>query len=137
MESELTPVVAPGASTVVGLMATDAWNAARPHIVALLRQCDRAQEDTLRIENELELERREVVTARDSGDMAAVADIEAVWRTRLRRVLHDSPSAATTLGALIAEPSSDSGPVHNEISGAASHPPVIPPGNVRGDSHIG
>ncbi|WP_406463146.1 hypothetical protein OH768_47050 [Streptomyces sp. NBC_01622] len=124
MESELTPVVPRGASTVVGLMATDAWNAVRPRVVALLRQGDRAQEDALRIEHELELERREVVAARDSGDMAAVADIEAVWRTRLRRLLHDSPSTETALDKLIAETCSGSDFMRNTISGAGSHRPV-------------
>ncbi|MFJ9566835.1 hypothetical protein ACIRQQ_43220 [Streptomyces fuscichromogenes] len=84
-------------------MVTDAWHAIRPRIVELLRQGDRAQEDGLHIENQLELERREVVAAQASGDVAAVADIEAVWRTRLLRLLHDRPSAGTTLVELIAE----------------------------------
>ncbi|MFG3019423.1 hypothetical protein ACGFZQ_12890 [Streptomyces sp. NPDC048254] len=133
MEAELTAVVASGATTVVDLMATDAWNAVRSRIVELLQRGDRAQEDTLHVENELELERREVIAAQDSGDGAALADIEAVWRTRLRRLLHDVPSAATALGDLIAETNPRSSVVRNTISDGNFHQPVIQAGSISGD----
>ncbi|MGI3229947.1 hypothetical protein ACRJ4B_45680 [Streptomyces sp. GTA36] len=63
MEAELTALVASGATTVVGLMATDGWNTARSRLVALLQRGDRARENTHHVEDELELERREAIAA--------------------------------------------------------------------------
>jgi hypothetical protein len=45
MEAELTALVTSGATTVVTLMASDAWNAMRSPIVELLRRDSATQQD--------------------------------------------------------------------------------------------
>lgn len=137
MEAELAALAASGATTVVGLMATDGWNAVRSKVTALLRRGCRAQDDVDRVEDELERERVEVTAARDGGDPTAVADLEAVWRTRLRRLLHEDPAAAAALRDLIAEHSPAPGTVRNTITGGEFHQAVIQTGRIDGGIHLG
>lgn len=143
MEAELAALAASGATTVIGLMATDGWNAVRARVVALMRRDVSGLDDAAereRVEGELELERREAAEARAGGDTAALSDLEAVWRTRLRRLLTEDPAAAATLRALVAEhTASASGPMHNHntISGGEFHRTVIQAGRVDGGVHGG
>jgi len=137
MEAELAALAASGATTLVGLMATDGWNVVRSRAVALLGRGDQVQEDANRIENELELERSEVTAAWDSGDTTVIADLEAIWRTRLRRLLREDPGAATMLRELIAESPPAPGPVYNTISGGEFHQAVIQSGSIHGDVRLG
>ena len=124
METELAALAASGATTVVGLMATDGWIAVRSRVVALLRRGGRAKEDA-DLEDELDQECSEATAAREDGDATAIADLEAVWRTRLRRLLREDPAAATALRELIAESNPAPGAVHNIISGGEFHQAVI------------
>jgi hypothetical protein len=71
-----------------------------------------------------------MMVARASQDDLAASDIEAGWRTRLRRALQADPEAAEELRLLLAEldPEVRSDPtasVHNSISGGVQHGPVI------------
>lgn len=103
METESADLVRSGAATVVGLMATDGWAAASWRVAALLRRSGRSGDGADSVDHELEQERGEVVAARDHHDGTAIADLEVVWRTRLRRLLREDPTAATALRELIAE----------------------------------
>ena len=137
MEAELTALAASGATTVVGLMATDGWNAVRSRVTALLRRGRGTQDDADRVESELERERDEVTAARDGVDLTAVSDLEAVWRTRLRRLLHEDPAAAAALRDLIAEHGPAQGTVRNSITGGEFHQAVIQTGSINGGLHLG
>lgn len=137
MEAELAALATSGATTVVALMASDGWNAVRSRIVGLLRRGSEAQEDADRVEAEMESERREVTAARDGGDPMVIADLEAVWRIRLRRLLREDPSASAALRELISEGSPAVGPVHNTINGGEFRHAVIQAGNIHGDVHLG
>ncbi|MFJ5305210.1 hypothetical protein [Streptomyces sp. NPDC088350] len=77
------------------------------------------------------------MAAHAAQDELSGADIEAVWRTRLRRVLLADPEAAEELRLLLAEldPSAGSTPsvsVHNSISGGVQNGPVVQGQNFSG-----
>ncbi len=138
MEAELASLAVSGATTLVGLMAGDAWAAVKSRCGALFGR-GRPEQAEL-VEGELEESRRELAAARGDGDESAAADIEAMWRLRLRRLLQEDPAAADALRALIAEAASAQGPapaVHNTISGGDIRGPVIQSGTITGDVRFG
>lgn len=139
MEEELAALVASGATTVVTLMATEGWQTVSSRLAALLRRVSRNPVEADQVEAELEQERREVVALHDSGDTTARIDLEAVWRTRLRRLLHEDPAAAEALRELVAENAGNlpaPGPVHNSIGGGEFHRGVVQTGSIQGDLHL-
>ncbi|MFI6976965.1 hypothetical protein ACIBSV_00090 [Embleya sp. NPDC050154] len=127
MEAELMTLATSGATTMVGLMVSESWAQARARIATLFGHGDPARETE--IEEDLELSQRELIVARDTGDDLVAADIEAEWRTRLRRLLREDPVVAAELRALLDElaPAGEggSGAVHNTISGGTQLGPVV------------
>ncbi|WP_018547175.1 hypothetical protein [Streptomyces sp. LaPpAH-108] len=128
MDAELTALVTSGATTVVGLMVTDAWQQARQGLVRLFSRGDR----TATVGGELDELRDDLVAANGSPDEAALADdIAATVRLRLRGLLRQDPEAADELRRLVQEltPLLPNGPagntVHNTISGGTIHGHVI------------
>jgi hypothetical protein len=124
---------------VVGLLAEDAWTAAKERIAALFGR-GRTDTDDDAIEAELEESRGELIAARDASDETVPADIEAVWRTKLRRLLQQDPDAAEELRALIAEAeqrTAPSAPVTNTITDAEVHGSVVQAGRIEGGINIG
>ncbi|MFF2652706.1 hypothetical protein [Streptomyces sp. NPDC058045] len=133
MEAELAALAASGATTLVGLMVSETWTQARDRVARFFA---RGGEDGS-AEEELRLSRRELMDAQAARDELAGADIEAAWRTRLRRVLLADPRAAEELRSLLAEldPDAQHGPavsVHNTISGGVQHGPVVQGQNFTG-----
>jgi hypothetical protein len=133
VEAELMALAATGATAFVQQMAADSWTQARDRIVAFFSR--RAGDEDGVIEGELETSRGELTTARVSGDERTASDVEAEWRTRLRRTLLADPGAAAELRAILDElephPSSQQiGDVHNTISGGVQHGPVIQTGTL-------
>ncbi|WP_328731065.1 YtzH-like family protein [Streptomyces caniferus] len=132
MEAELMALAAAGATAFVQQMAVDSWAQARDRIVSFFSR--RAGEEGV-IEGELETSRRELTMAMEAGDEQTVLDVEAEWRTRLRRTLTANPAAASELRQVLIELAPDrSGQqvahVHNTISGGVQHGPVVQVGNV-------
>lgn len=128
MEAELAALAASGATTLIGLMATEAWTQARDRVAGFF---SRGREE------ELDLSRAELVAAREAGDDQAVADVEAEWRTRLRRRLQADPEAAAELRLLLDEltpqlPAQQVRDVRNTVSGGVQHGPVIQAGTISG-----
>lgn len=127
MEAELTALAASGATTFVGLMATEAWTQVRGRVARILAR----GEDTEAVDAELEESRAELTAARADADEDTAADIEAEWRTRLRRTLRANPEAADELRGLLEElaPQQPAGTTvsinHNTISGGTYNSPVI------------
>lgn len=127
MEAELTALAASGATTFVGLMATEAWTQVRGRVARILAR----GEDTEAVDAELEESRAELTAARADADEETAADIEAEWRTRLRRALRANPETADELRGLLAElaPQQPAGTTvsinHNTISGGVYNAPVI------------
>jgi hypothetical protein len=132
VEAELTALAAAGATAFVQQMAADSWAQARDRIVSFFSH--RGGEDDV-IEGALETSRGELAVAGQTGDEQTALDIEAEWRTRLRRTLVAHPTAASELRAVLddlAPGRSDQqdAVVHNVISGGVQHGPVIQAGNV-------
>ncbi|MEK8172992.1 glycosyltransferase [Streptomyces sp. M19] len=116
-----------GATALVGLMVSDAWAQARQRLGRFLGRGD--EDEARSADLELQRSREELVAAGQAGDDQATADVEAGWRTRLRRVLREDPAAAEELRALLDElsprPGDGSGTVTNTISGGVQHGTVI------------
>ncbi|NNN31009.1 hypothetical protein HLK59_11625 [Streptomyces sp. S3(2020)] len=89
------------AITVVGLMATDAWQRTRDGVVALWRRVRPVQADE--IGTALEETREEILAAQQEGDTEGTQDLERDWRRRLRRLLAADPSIAQDLEDVLAE----------------------------------
>ncbi|WNF25530.1 hypothetical protein RI138_01205 [Streptomyces sp. C11-1] len=131
MEAELMTLAASGATTVVGLMATEAWTQVRGRLARFLSR----GEDTDAVDAELEESRAELTAARADADEATAADIEAEWRTRLRRALRANPEAAEELRTLLDElaplqPSAPTVSVSNSVSGGTQYAPVVQGQNI-------
>ncbi len=88
-------------TTVVALMATDAWQRTREGVVALWRRVRPAQADE--VDMALEETREEILSAQSQGDSAGADDLEREWRRRLRRLLIADSSIAEELEEVLAE----------------------------------
>ncbi|MEV4876811.1 hypothetical protein [Streptomyces cyaneofuscatus] len=133
MEAELTALAASGATTFVGLMATEAWSQVRGRLARFLAR----GEDSEAVDAELEESREDLVAARRSGDEDSAEDIAAAWRVRLRRALRDNPEAAGELRDLLDElaPHQASGPtvtVTNNTNGGTYYSQVIQGHDISG-----
>jgi hypothetical protein len=126
MEAELAGLATSGAATLVGLMVTDVWTQARERLARFFGRG--AGEDASAAE--LAASQQELVAARAAGDEEAAADIEAAWRSRLRRALREDPAAADELRTLLAElaPATAERPsivVHSSVTGGVHYGPVV------------
>ncbi|MET4920971.1 hypothetical protein P3L51_01055 [Streptomyces sp. PSRA5] len=132
MEAELVALAAAGATALVQQMAVDSWAQARDRMVSFFSR--RGGEEDV-IEGELETSRGELAAAMEASDEQTALDVQAEWRTRLRRTLLADPAAASELRAIIDDLAPLKGDqqvadVHNTISGGVQHGPVIQAGNV-------
>ncbi|MEV7400466.1 hypothetical protein AB0N93_08675 [Streptomyces sp. NPDC091267] len=133
MEAELMALAASGATAFVQQMATASWAQARDRIALFFSR--RGDGEGVVIEGELETSRGELTAAMEAGDNQTVSDVEAEWRTRLRRTLMANPTAASELQSVLDELASRRGDqqfeeVHNTISGGVQHGPVVQAGSV-------
>lgn len=126
VEAELTALAASGATSLVGLMVSDAWGQVRGRLAAFFARGG----DGGTVGGQLDSSRAELVAAQQAGDADTAADVADEWRARLRRVLRADPAAAAELRALLDEFGSPTGSgsisvVHNTFSGTAYNSPVI------------
>ncbi|MGK4579823.1 hypothetical protein [Kitasatospora sp. HPMI-4] len=123
METEIAALATSAGTTLVGLMATEAWTQVRDRVAALFGR-DRAAE----VAEELDEVREDV---RSTGNGTAAA---SEWARQLRRALAADPAAADELRRLLAEfgPAAESGSVRNVITGGTFHGPVVQTGNIDG-----
>lgn len=126
MEPELAALAASGATALVGAMMSDVWTQTKSKVAALLGRG--GQEESTILAGELEASRGELADAYDHGDQVTAADIEAMWRTRLRLLLRQDPTVAAALQQLIldvAPAADDNSTVHNTVSGGTQHGPIL------------
>lgn len=133
VEAELMALAAAGATAFVQQMATDSWAQARDRIALFFARRDGGE--GVAIEGELETSRGELTAALEAGDEQMVLDVEAGWRTRLRRTLMANPHAASELQSVLDELAPRRGgqqfaDVHNTISGGVQHGSVVQAGSV-------
>lgn len=138
MEAELVALATAGATALVQQMVTDTWASARDRVVSFF---SRGAADPEAVGADLDAARAELVEAQHSADEGTAADIQAEWRSRMRRTLQADPQAAAELRALLDElvsalPAQQTVEVHNTISGGTQHGPVIQTGTI-GSLHLG
>jgi hypothetical protein len=101
MDPQLAQLAQSAGTTVVALLATEAWAATYIGVVALWRRVSptRAGDAAAAIEET----RSDVVLAREQGDTGTEAALATEWYGRLRRLLAADPSAAQELERVLSE----------------------------------
>ncbi|MGW0391201.1 hypothetical protein ACWDYJ_09915 [Streptomyces sp. NPDC003042] len=127
---DVSALVTAGATTVVGLMASDAWTYVGGRFARLLGHGDGDAAPEEAVALELRSSRAELLMARADGDEAAAARVEEGWRERLRALLQQDEAAARELAELLdevnpgwREPAAPA--VHNTISGGTFNSQVF------------
>jgi len=138
MDAELFALASTASTTVVTLLATDAWEKAKNALGTLWRRVHPERAAT--IEAELVDARTELLAAHAAGDQQTEQDLVAEWRGRLQRLLTADPRLADELRRLLDEqlipalPAGHSwtGPVH--MTAHAKDGRIYQVG--QGDQHI-
>jgi hypothetical protein len=99
MDLDLHSIAATGASTLVGLMTTEAWGVAKSAFASLFGR--NRPEAVTEVSAELELDYRRVQEARAAADGSAEESVRSYWNDRLSRLLALRPDAAADLAALL------------------------------------
>ncbi|MBM9620975.1 hypothetical protein [Streptomyces zhihengii] len=112
MDAQLVDLARTAGTTVVTLMATDAWERIRDGVVAVWRRASPDRADG--VEGELDIARDELVAAREAGDDQTERELREEWSGRLRRLLREQPEVAAELRRILAEvdPQADEGASH-------------------------
>jgi len=95
MDGDLAVLASSAATTIVGLMATDAWGQAKEKVAALWRHFQPAQADA--IESDLDRARAECAGASEAVALA----ISREWESRLLRLLAVDTAVAAELNLVI------------------------------------
>ncbi|QTZ91657.1 hypothetical protein [Streptomyces auratus] len=99
MDPELTSFTQTAGTTLVTLMATEAWQHTRD---GLTRLWQRLQPDRARIvSDELDASREEVLRARSAADQEMLSELCLQWQGYLRRLLLAQPEAVEDLRRLL------------------------------------
>ena len=101
MDPEITALAGSAGTTMVTLMATDAWQRARDGMVALWRRVHPDRADAVRAE--LDATRSDLLAARGAGDSLSEEELRGEWQGRLRRLLIAEPQIADELRRLLDE----------------------------------
>lgn len=151
MDAELAALAASGATTLVGLMVSDAWTQTRGRVAGFFARDggDRPADEPERVERwqaeQLQESQEQLAAAHASQDEATAADIEQEWKSRLRRLLRNDPTAADELRLLLDElrphvpqvPQPSVANVHNTMRDVKVQAPVIQAMNVSGVGFAG
>jgi hypothetical protein len=97
MDSELAVIASSGATTIVNLLATDAWHQVKDKVGALWRRFRPEQADA--IESELDQARLEITSTDETVALAVTRE----WESRLLRLLAADSEAITELGRVVSE----------------------------------
>lgn len=101
MDPEVAALAGTAGTTVVTLMAGDAWQRTREAVVAIWRRVHPDRADS--IDAELEATRRDVLAARTAGDSQSEEDLSIEWQARLRRLLAAEPAIADEVRRILDE----------------------------------
>ena len=101
MGPEIAELARTAGTTMVTLMAGQAWESARDGVVALWQRFQPARAEA--IGGELEATREDLLLARESDDTDTEAELTAEWQARVRRLLLAQPEVADELRRILAE----------------------------------
>jgi hypothetical protein len=101
MGPEIAELARTAGTTMVTLMAGQAWESAREGLVSLWQrfQPDRAEA----VGGELEATREDLLLARQTGDADTESELTAEWQARVRRLLVARPEVADELRSILVE----------------------------------
>ncbi|MDX3064474.1 hypothetical protein PV518_20205 [Streptomyces sp. ND04-05B] len=99
MDAEVALLAQSAGTTLVGLMATDAWQHMRDGITRLWRRTQPERADT--VAAELEAGREDVLVATASDDQQTLDELRLQWQGTVRRLLVARPDAVQELRALL------------------------------------
>jgi hypothetical protein len=135
MDSELASLAASGATTLVSLMATDAWVHARELVGRFL---ERTGSDATAIAD-LDNARTRLLTTDGTEDEQAITDVRVHWHVHLQQLVEAGSVTSgelrillTSLQQLAAASEPRHPTVHNDINGGVQHGPVIQSGRITG-----
>ena len=134
MDPELTSLTQSAGATVVTLMATEAWQAARQRVLELWHRVQPGRAEAAAAA--LDTSREDAVEARATDDQQTLDELQAQWQGLFRRLLVSHPEAASPLRALLDELQPPSGPNPPHIAQqatASGHARVYQAGR---DQHI-
>jgi hypothetical protein len=103
VEPEIAALASTAGTTVVTLMATDAWERTRDAVASLWRRVHPERADT--VVAELDATREDLASASEEsgGDDELLDELRAEWRGRIRRLLTARPEVAGELRRLLDE----------------------------------
>jgi hypothetical protein len=97
MDSELAVIASSAATTIVNLLATDAWHQVKDKIGDLWRRFRPEQAEA--VESELDRARREITGADETVTLAVTRE----WESRLLRLLAADSAVTADLGRVVSE----------------------------------
>ena len=101
MDADLSALAWKGASTVVALLATDAWEKAKTALGSLWRRARPERADA--VEAELTEGRTSIVNARAEGDEALEGALKLVWQSKIAHLLSTDTALAAQFQQLLNE----------------------------------
>ncbi|MEU4462630.1 hypothetical protein AB0G20_02720 [Streptomyces sp. NPDC024017] len=113
MGPEIAELARTAGTTMVTLMAGQAWESAREGLVSLWQrfQPDRAEA----VSGELEATREDLLLAQRTGDADTESELTAEWQARVRRLLVARPEVADELRRILAELSPQSAEAQSSV----------------------
>lgn len=99
MDPEVTVLAQSAGTTLVALMATDAWHHVRDGITQLWRRTQPERAET--VAAELDAGREDVLVAAAADDQETLDELRVQWQGLVRRLLVARPSAVEELRALL------------------------------------
>ncbi|MFI1694839.1 hypothetical protein ACH419_02545 [Streptomyces bobili] len=99
MDAEVAVLAQSAGTTLVALMATDAWHRVRDGITQLWRRTQPERAET--VAAELEAGREDVLAAAAAGDQETLEELRVQWQGLVRRLLMARPAAVEELRALL------------------------------------
>ncbi|MEV6005205.1 hypothetical protein AB0M29_00195 [Streptomyces sp. NPDC051976] len=101
MDPELASLTQSAGTTVVTLMATEAWQAARDGVLELWRRVQPGRAEAAAAQ--LDASREDALAAGVSEDQQTLSELRTQWAGLFRRLLVAHPEAAAELRALLDE----------------------------------
>ncbi|MBT3154262.1 hypothetical protein HTV45_25890 [Streptomyces sp. CHD11] len=99
MEAEVALLAQSAGTTLVALMATDAWHHVRDGITQLWRRTQPERAET--VAAELEAGREDALTAAAADDQETLDELRLQWQGMVRRLLVARPAAVEELRTLL------------------------------------
>lgn len=113
MDPQVAALAGTAGTTIVTLMATDAWQRTREGVVAIWRRVQPERADS--VASQLAETRDELLAARTGEDPQTESDLQAEWQGRVRRLLLADPSVADSLRELLNEVSPSASTSENAV----------------------